>query len=96
MTDPVAESRFKLPPFEFICTSCKRKQLFEPDQLDDAPHKRPKLETKSDDDDSLARLEIASIKKECVENDNEGGDQRDEPRESAEDELRESAIFHQI
>jgi len=90
MTNPVEESRFKPSPNEFTCAYCKRKQVAEPDQLDDAPHKKPKLETKPEDDDSLARLEVASTEeRECVENDNDmEGDQPDEPRESAEDELQ--------
>jgi hypothetical protein len=80
--------RFKLPPIDFICTSCKRRQVAESDQLDDyaseVPHKKLKLEAIPDDDDPSACLgKMASTStKECSEND------KDQLlRESAEDEL---------
>lgn len=79
--------RFKLPPLDFICTSCKRRQLAESDQLDDhasdAAHKRLKREAIPDDDDPSACLGKMASSKECIEND------KDQLlRESAEDELK--------
>lgn len=63
MTNPAEELHIKQAPMEFICSSCKRKQVLEPDQLvtSDTPNKKPKVEAKQDpnDDDSLACLQIA-------------------------------------
>lgn len=100
MANPGEESHFKLlPPTEFICASCKRKQVAEPDEVDDhasdAAHKRLKLEANDNDISALAGacFKTASTK-ECMENDKDSTkdhDHRDKPlRESAEDELRQS------
>jgi len=88
MTNP-EESCSRPPPIEFICTSCKRRQIAQPDELDDCASnlasKRLKLEAKPDDDDLLARFKIVASTKECVENEK---DVQKDLRESAEDELQ--------
>jgi len=89
VSTPMEQSSSKLPPVDTICSSCKRKRISEPDQLDasdaavhNVKKRKPRLET-----NSLAYLEIV-VAKDCKESEKD-----QPPRESGEDELRGFYIF---
>ena len=79
---------------ETICASCKRRQVYEPDQQldssDAAYNKKPRLEATPLEpiDEPLVYPHIASAKEFKESHKDMSGNKGDKPHESAEDELR--------